>query len=207
MSITITFALRGTPRIIWIDTGLNITRADKDLIQYELKVVSALNIKFSAIKFKVTLPKHHEGIRAVERVIGVIKNTVSKSTIGPNQVKMSDKELLKWLSLVIKKLNDRPLILGTPLGITLTPNHVLQGSGILMETKSTQRLQFSTSSTVCSPLDLWIQEFTCHNFLIVWKEQGQGPELGDIVLFRNEPCYKLQLSAARIMNLLKCKKC
>ena len=58
------FALRGTPRIIWIDTGLNITRAGKDLIQYELKVVSTLNIKFSAIEFK-----HHEGIGAVERVI------------------------------------------------------------------------------------------------------------------------------------------
>ena len=49
-----TFALRGTFPIIWIDKGLNITRADKDLIQYELKVVSALNIKFSAIELKVT---------------------------------------------------------------------------------------------------------------------------------------------------------
>ena len=27
-----TFALRGTPQIIWIDAGLNITRAGKDLV-------------------------------------------------------------------------------------------------------------------------------------------------------------------------------
>ena len=30
-----TFALRGTPRIIWIDAGLNIVKADKDLIDTE----------------------------------------------------------------------------------------------------------------------------------------------------------------------------
>ena len=52
---------------------------------------------------------------------------------------------------------------------------------------------------------LWIQEFTFCNFLIVWKEQGQSPNLGDIVLFRNKHCYKHQLSAARITNLLKRK--
>ena len=53
-----------------------------------MKVVSALDMKF-----KVTLPKHHEGIRAVERVIEVIKNTVSKSLAGPNLIKMDDEEL------------------------------------------------------------------------------------------------------------------
>ena len=40
---------------------------------------------------------------------------------------------------------------------------------------------------------------------MVWKEQNQAPNIGDIVLFRNEPCYKHQLSAARITNLLKRK--
>ena len=44
-----TFALQGTPRIIWIDAGLNISRSGKDIIQSEIKVVSALDMKFSDI--------------------------------------------------------------------------------------------------------------------------------------------------------------
>ena len=78
-----TFALQGIPRVIWIDAGLNKVKSGKDLMQSEVKVVSELNLKFSEIKFKVTLPKHHEGIGAVECVIGVIKNIVSKSIAGP----------------------------------------------------------------------------------------------------------------------------
>ena len=42
--------LKGTPRIIWIETRLNISRAGKDIVQYELKVFFALNIKFSTIR-------------------------------------------------------------------------------------------------------------------------------------------------------------
>jgi len=53
------FALRGTPRIIWIDAGLNIVKAGKDLINMEMKVISNLNLKFTFIEFRVTLPKHH----------------------------------------------------------------------------------------------------------------------------------------------------
>ena len=64
-----TFALRGTPWIIWIDAGLNIVKSGKYLIQLKVKIVSALNIKFSAIEYRATLPKHHEGIRAVERIL------------------------------------------------------------------------------------------------------------------------------------------
>jgi len=122
-----TFALRGTPCIIWIDAGLNIVKAGKDLVNTEMKVISNLNLKFTSIEFRVTLPKHHAGIRAVERLIGSIKNTVSKSLVGPHQLTMDDKELLTWTHGVIEKLNNRPLILGALLGITLTPNHVLQG--------------------------------------------------------------------------------
>ena len=62
-----------------------------------MKVVSALDMKFSDIEFKVTLSKLQEGIGVVECVIGVIKNTISKSTIGPNQVKMCNEELLTWI--------------------------------------------------------------------------------------------------------------
>ena len=77
-----TFALRGVPRIIWIDALLNITRSGKDITQSKQRVISTLDLKFSAIEFRVTLPKHHEGIGAVEYVIGVIKTTVSKSVTG-----------------------------------------------------------------------------------------------------------------------------
>ena len=89
-----TFAWRGTPRTIWIDVGLNIVKAGKDLINTEMKVISALNLKFTSIEFKVTLPKHHAGIGAVERIIGSIKNTVNKSLSGPHQLRMNDEELL-----------------------------------------------------------------------------------------------------------------
>ena len=58
-----------------------------------MKVVSAIDMKFFDIEFKVTLPEHHEGIGAVEHVIGIIKNTVSKSLAEPNLIKMDDEEL------------------------------------------------------------------------------------------------------------------
>ena len=81
-----TFSLRGASRFKRIDAGLNITRSGKDLVQEEMKVISALNLKFAAIEFKVTLPKHHAGIGAVERIIGSLKNTVSKSVYRPQPV-------------------------------------------------------------------------------------------------------------------------
>ena len=101
-----TFALRGAPHIIWIDAGLNITRPGKDLVQEEKKVISALNLKFAFIEFKVTLPKHYASIGAVERILRLIKNTVNKSVTGPNQLKMDDDELHTWLNMVIEKINN-----------------------------------------------------------------------------------------------------
>ena len=97
------------------------------MTQSEVKIVSELNIKFATIEFRDTLPKHHEGIGAVERIIGVIKNTTNKAVISPNQLKMDDKELHTWLNMVKDKVNDCPLILGAPQGISITPNHVLLG--------------------------------------------------------------------------------
>ena len=41
--------------------------------------------------------------------------------------------------------------------------------------------------------------------IVVWKEQGQGLQLGDIVLFQKKPCYRHELSAAMITVLLKRK--
>ena len=57
-----TFALRGTPQIIWIDAGLNIVKAGKDLINTEMMVISSLSLKFESIEFRITLHKHHTRI-------------------------------------------------------------------------------------------------------------------------------------------------
>ena len=61
-----TFALRGIPHVIWIYVELNIMKSGKDLMQFEIKVVSKLNLKFSEIQFRATLTKHHEGIGHLE---------------------------------------------------------------------------------------------------------------------------------------------
>ena len=131
----------------------------------------------------------------MEGVIGVIKNTVSKSISGPNLIKMDDQELLTWLNLVIQKIIYRPLILSTPVDITLTPNHVLQGF------RNTHGEEINPENPIQPQLNrwhvslllfgsLWTHEFSRPNFLVVWKEQKLVPSIGDIVLFRNEPCYK-----------------
>ena len=108
---------------------------------------------------------------------------------------MDDEELLTWLNLVIQRINDRPLILGAPMGITLTPNHVLQGF------RNTHGEEINPENPVQRQLNrwhvalllfgsLWTQEFSRRNFLVVWKQQKLAPSIGEIVLFRNEPCYK-----------------
>ena len=107
-----------------------------------MKVISSLNLKFTAIEFRVTLPKHHAGIGAVERINGSIKNTISKSISGPHQIKMDDEELLTWLHLVIDKINNRPLILGAPSHLT-TSSSV---SKIPTETRSTQTFLYNIIS-------------------------------------------------------------
>ena len=205
-----TFALRGTPQIIWIDSRLNIVKAGKDLINTEMKVILSLNLKFTPIKFRVTLPKHHTGIGAVERIIGSIKNTVSKSISGPHQIKMDDEKLLTWLHLVINKINNRPLILEVPLGITLPPNHIILGfrdsHGDEVNSDVSVQHQLSRWKVVLNLFNsLWTQEYTRRQLTVTWKQQGSVPQVGDIVLFRNEPIYRHELSAARVQKLLKRK--
>ena len=140
-----------------------------------MKVVSALDMKFSNIEFKVTLPKHHVGIGAVDCVIGVIKNTVRKSLSGPNLVKMDDEELHTWLVLLIQMVNNRPVILGAPQGITITPNYILHGfrntHGDEINPEITVQQQLNRWK-ICQMLfgSLWIQEFTRRQFLLLWKE-------------------------------------
>ena len=204
------FAIRGTPRIIWIDSGLNIVKAGKDLINTEMKVISGLNLKFDSIEFRVTLPKHHAGIGAVERIIGSIKNTVSKSVTGPHQIIMDDEELLTWIHSITEELNNRPLILGAPLGITLTPNHILQGFrdnyGDEVNTNTPVQHQLSRWNIALKLFNsLWEQEYTRRRLTVSWKDQGITPQVGDIVLFKNEPIYRRPISAARVEALL-CRK-
>ena len=173
-----------------------------------MKVLSDLNLKFESIEFRVTLPKHHAGIAAVERIIGSIENTVSKSLSGPHQLKMDDEELLTWTHQVIHRLNNRPLILGAPLGITLTPNHVLQGFrdcyGDEINPDVSIQHQVSRWRTVLKLFhSLWEQEYTRRRLTVSWKDQGQIPTIGDIVLFKNEPIYRHPISAARVEALLR----
>ena len=134
-----------------------------------MKVIYALNLKFAAIKFKATLPKHHAGIGAVERIIRSIKNTVSKSVTGPNQLKMDSEELHTWLNMVVEKINDRPLIMGAPLGFTLTPNHVLLGfrdnRGDEINTEVSVQHQLTKWKVGVSLFgSLWTQEYTRQRF-------------------------------------------
>ena len=173
-----------------------------------MKVISNLNLKFTSIEFRVTLPKHHAGIGAVERIIGSIKNTVSKSLVGPHQLTMDDEELLTWTHGVIEKLNNRPLILGAPLGITLTPNHVLQGfrEGFGDEVNPVAPInqQISRWNLALNMFhSLWEQEYTRRRFTVTWRNQGSLPQIGDIVLFKNEPINKNPISAARVEQLVE----
>ena len=110
----------------------------------------------------------------------------------------------------METLNNRPLILGAPLGITLTPNHVLQGFrecfwGEVNPTTSINQ-QISRWNVVLNLFhSLWEQEYTRRKLTVSWKTQGNLPQVGDIVLFKNEPIYNNPLSAARVEQLL-CRK-
>ena len=90
---------------------------------------------------------------------------------------MDDEELQTWLVLIIQKVNDRPLILGAPQGITITPNHILHGF------RNTHGDEINPETTVQQQLNRWkicltlfgsllIQEFTQVQFLVLWKEQS-----------------------------------
>ena len=147
----------------------------------------------------------------MDRVIGSIKNTISKSVSGPHQLTMDDdKELLTWTHMVIDKLNNRPLILGTPSGITPTFNHVLQGFrecyGDEIYPDAPVQHQLSRWKIILNLFNsLREQEFTRRRLTITWKEQGMIPQVGDVVLFKNEPIYCHPISAARVEVLLRRK--
>ena len=146
----------------------------------------------------------------MERIIGSIKNTLSKSVSGPQQLAMDDEELLTWSHMVIDKLNNRPLILGDPLGITLIPNHVLPGFkdcyGDEINPDATVQHQLSRWKIALNLFNsLWEQEYTRRRLTVTWKEQGRSPQVEDVVLFKNEPIYCHPISAARVEVLLRRK--
>ena len=62
---------------------------------------------------------------------------------------MENEELLTWLNLVIQKINDRLLILGEPLGITLKPNHVPLGF------RNTHREEINREISIQCQLNRW----------------------------------------------------
>ena len=112
--------------------------------------------------------------------------------------------------MVIDKLNNRPLILGDPLGITLIPNHVLLGFkdcyGYEINPDATVQHQLSRWKIALNLFNsIWEQEYTRRRLTITWKEQGRSPQVGDVVLFKNEPIYCHPISAARVEVLLRRK--
>ena len=121
---------------------------------------------------------------------------------------MDDEELHTWLCMVTEQVNDRPLILGAPQGNFITPNFILlgfqntHGEEVNLDVSVEHQL---TRWKTCWEVfySLWIQEFTRSRFNVVWKNQTITPKVGDIVLFKKEPFYKHDLSAARITQLIR----
>ena len=112
--------------------------------------------------------------------------------------------------MVIDKINNRHLILGAPLGITLTPNHVLLGFrdsyGDKINPGFPVQHQLSRWRIMLNLYNsLWTQEYTRRRLTVTWKEQGVVPQVRDIVLFKNEPIYHHKISAARVQALLRRK--
>ena len=110
---------------------------------------------------------------------------------------MDDEELLTWT-------------LRAPLGITLTPNQVLQGfrEGFRDEVNPVAPINqqiFRWNIALNMFHALWEQEYTRQRFTLTWKNQGNLPQIRDIVLFKNELIYKNPISAARVEQLLRRK--
>ena len=208
MAFIRTFATRGTPRTVWIDAGLNIVKAARDIQSQRTRLIPDLNMKFPETEFRAALPKHHESIGGVERIIGIIKNTVSKSLTPPSRLIMSEEEFSTWLSKVIEIVNNRPLILGLPTGDTITPNHLLHGfprsytgeENLTSQPINQQLQRWKNALYVFG--QYWHQEFAKRRYTVAWKSQVLIPKIGDLVLFLNEPIYPHTHTLGRITSLL-----
>ena len=102
------------------------------------------------------------------------------------------------------------MILGAPLGITLSPNHILLGfrdsQGEEINTEVSVQHQLSRWKVVLNLFySLWEQEYTRRRLTVTWKEQGVVPQVGDIILFKKELMYCHKISAAWVQALLSRK--
>ena len=96
------------------------------------------------------------------------------------------------------------------MGIALSPSHVLLGFrecyGDEINPDVSVQHQISRWRIVLNLYySLWEQDYTRRRLNVTWKEQGLVPQVGDIVLFKNEPIYRYKISAARVQALLKRK--
>ena len=178
--------------MIWIDSGTNFASAGVELVTTNLgKEFAVLERSYRKIEFRTTFPKHHQGIGACERMVGYIKNSVMHNVKGIQASQMSNQEFLTWLARITSIVNDRPLILAAPLGLSLTPNDILQfKSGDFVgswenETKVGKQLE-----RVKRCLDLfrqsWEAEFSRRSQLVPGGKKSFSPEVRDIVLVKGE---------------------
>ena len=125
---------------------------------------------------------------------------------------MDDKELLTWIHLQsLIKSKTVSWIWELPWGLLSLLTTSFLGSEILTERKSIRKYWSYINSLhrwkIVRSLfnSLWTQEYTRRRLTVTWKEQGLVPQVGGMVLFRNKPIYRHEISAARIQTLFKRK--
>ena len=193
--------------MVYCDAGTNFSRAATELTAGNLPDdVVALERSYRNVEFRIALPKQHNMIGAVERVIGLIKNSIKPNMKGPEVTMLTSEEFVTWLATITDKVNNRPLVLSAAVGLTLTPNDILHGSshqyaGAEDSTTSIglqlQRLKkciglFHTS---------WQTEFSRRSLLVHGDRSNIHPEKGDVVLIKGEAGDRLLLGLVVDLHL------
>ena len=193
--------------MVYCDAGTNFGRAATELTAGNLPDdVVALERSYRNVEFRIALPKQHNMIGAVERVIGLIKNSIKPNMKGPEVTMLTSEEFVTWLATITDKVNNRPLVLSAAVGLTLTPNDILHGSshqyaGAEDSTTSIglqlQRLKkciglFHTS---------WQTEFSRRSLLVHGDRSNIHPEKGDVVLIKGEAGDRLLLGLVVDLHL------
>ena len=128
---------------------------------------------------------------AVERVIGHLKNGIMINMKGPAPSTMEQEEFNTWLTRVEDIANSRPLVMGLPIGITLTPNDLLKGrqedfqgswEGSSKVAKQMNRIQENLKLFY----ETWSGEMMRRNRPVKNKTANNEVCMGDIVLVRGE---------------------
>ena len=186
------FATRGRPRVVWIDAGTNLCKAKVELEEGNMgRSVEALENRYRTIEFRKALPKHHETVGAVERVIGFIKRGVIPNMQGKDASLMSQEEFNTWLARIANIANNRPLVIGMPIGVTLTPNDILLGrQGEYKGSWDGKTKVAAQLARVQENLRLfherWQGELFRRNRKVKNKTENDKIEEGDIVLIRGD---------------------